>query len=1035
MRQRLPSIVLSVCFFAHVGSALLASPTAIRSGAFPNPLAFAPSITTLKKSQLPFHHRASSIYLSSAISADETAQKVAADDTKHYNSHATTLSTHLKDASLAQLNNDVVTQQREMEYAEQVLVQWVEEYRGRNSHSSDSSDSLVEQPELPDAQLFNDVIEGLLALPSSFAIVDDENDNEKSPPNEDVENDTQEMNDEIRRQLLRKGKSREHLQSENNKSDRATHILDLMESFHEPTGSIYDTIIASHGEDVLQCLSYLSTGQDGDDELNSKESLYHQQAWKSAKSALQLLNRSEELYQETGQSSSQLPSIASYVTAMDVWKALAVVTEEDDEKKKRDEALEVVRNLRQRRLKVYTLDRDAAGENNNRGGSGGYNILPQEVATMTVEEVLDFTTNLLSESVPEYQLKIEDTSKIGTWHFNQLIFDLAKYPQSFSGSLAQDLLDYMVYMVKKSSPSKRRRRRLKQSAPHPNIPKPNAETINGVLKAWMVTPDYSDVARRAEAVLAKLAIWQSEGILWGVSADTISYNTCINCWKESGITGAAQRATDILRLMEDASTTITPDVISYTTCIGAWADCSSRDPSAGGCAEELLMRMYNRNKDAAGDESVAPRPTTRCFNAVLLAFANGRQSGSGKRAMELLRFMERLNSEGYADLSPDRYTFNIIMKALLCCGERGASQKANQLLERMEDSYSKGNSSMKPDLITYNTVLDAFSKEGDAKSAERLLEKMLNNRGDDMAKPNSHSYTAVLTAWSRSEDKAMSVRRAQALFDDIEGRYAAGETDFRAETSVYNALINCWAKSGDRTALYHVTQILSLMEELGLKGGDSDVQPNSRTYCSVLDTLANSKKHKAHAESLEILQRMEDYYSEGYDSVRPCARAYSIVLSTIARSRRKNKALEAQELLHRMESEYIGGNSACRPNVYSYNAVLNAAAFCGRDEREQEEAFKVACLTFDELRMSDYLQPSHVSYGTFLKAIKKLMQESDVRDNLVKGLFRKCCREGLASDFVLKEMADLSTPGLYQSLLEGVTNEYGNLPKSWSANV
>jgi len=50
-------------------------------------------------------------------------------------------------------------------------------------------------------------------------------------------------------------------------------------------------------------------------------------------------------------------------------------------------------------------------------------------------------------------------------------------------------------------------------------------------------------------------------------------------------------------------------------------------------------------------------------------------------------------------------------------------------------------------------------------------------------------------------------------------------------------------------------------------------------------------------------------------------------------------------------------------------------------------------------------------------------------------LFRKCCREGLASDFVLKEMADLSTPGLYQSLLEGVTNEYGNLPKSWSANV
>ena len=42
----------------------------------------------------------------------------------------------------------------------------------------------------------------------------------------------------------------------------------------------------------------------------------------------------------------------------------------------------------------------------------------------------------------------------------------------------------------------------------------------------------------------------------------------------------------------------------------------------------------------------------------------------------------------------------------------------------------------------------------------------------------------------------------------------------------------------------------------------------------------------------------------------------------------------------------------------------------------------------------------------------------------------ECGRDGLSSDFVLKEMADLSTPGLYQILLEGVTNEYGNLRKS-----
>ena len=49
----------------------------------------------------------------------------------------------------------------------------------------------------------------------------------------------------------------------------------------------------------------------------------------------------------------------------------------------------------------------------------------------------------------------------------------------------------------------------------------------------------------------------------------------------------------------------------------------------------------------------------------------------------------------------------------------------------------------------------------------------------------------VLNAWSKSEDKALAVRKAEDLFNDLERRYAAGETDVRADTSVYNALINC----------------------------------------------------------------------------------------------------------------------------------------------------------------------------------------------------------------------------------------------------
>ena len=548
----------------------------------------------------------------------------------------------------------------------------------------------------------------------------------------------------------------------------------------------------------------------------------------------------------------------------------------------------------------------------------------------------------------------------------------------------------------------------------------------------MVTTNYgSDViARRVESVLAKLAGWQSEGTLWNVTPDTVSYNTCINCWKQSGVPGSAERATEILTLMEDKSTNVSPDAISYCTCIAAWAESASTNPKAGVNAEALLTQMYTRGREIED----APKPTTRCFNSVLLAYANGRQEGGGKRALELLRFMERLHSEGYEDCQPDSYTFNIVMKALTTCKEAGAAEKASQLLRRMERS-----SRLKPDIFSYNIVLDAFSRRGDAESAEKLLEQMYHrSESGSIAKPNVHSYTSVLTAWARNEDdKAMATKRAEELFNNLERKYAAGRTDVRADTSVYNALINVWAKSGDRKALYRVTQILSLMEELGLQGGDEIVAPNTRTYCAVLDCLARSKNFKAYNKSLEIIERMEEFHAEGYESVRPCARTYSTVITTIARSRKRNKALKAQEMLRRMESEYVKGNVAARPNVYSYNGVLNAAAFTTGDERDQEEAFRVACLTFDELRMSEYLKPTHVSYGTFLKAVRKLMPDSEIREKLVSSVFRRCCKEGLVGDMVLKEMKALSSPDFYQSVLKGVGygTKLGIPPKSFSANV
>ncbi|KAL3783510.1 hypothetical protein HJC23_009475 [Cyclotella cryptica] len=980
---------------------------------------------------------------------------------QHPNPESTTakqrISFHLAKASQALSKNDIATQHSEVELAEQELLLWVEHYRHRSSDTGTGASEHDIAVERPEPQVFNDVIWALLALPSSYSAAveswKDDNLNRQDPSLSFLEandsngaEDASKGMDQLRavlgksklRNIHRKGSGSGANVLIESKSERATRILDLMESLHEPLGSVYDDIIASHSIDALECLSRPQQKQQNEEDSHH----YYNQAWKSAKLALSLLTRSEELYRETGEDPSRLPSISSYVAVMDVWKALAVSAEERLEEKKREEALDVVRMLNQRRLEIYSLENMNDESRANYKQRARFNLLPVE-KTGSVKDVLQFAISLLHQTDPSYEPPAIDES-IGTWHFNHVIFDLAKYPQPFSGALAQDLLEFMVCMVKESSPkvlvkTKTRRKKpsldttTEQCESNPIIPKPNTDTINGVLKAWMVTPDITDAARRAEAILAQIAVWQSDGTLWGVHPDVVSYNTCMSCWKDSGIPGGAARATEILTLLEANITDIQPDVISYATCIGAWAESSARDGGSGRRAEEILTRMYQRSKN----DSSLPRPNTRCFNAVLLAYANSRQEGGGKRALELLRFMERLHSEGYEDVRPDSYTLNIVMKALTNCGENGAAQKASQILKRMEESFSMGDTRLKPDLLSYNIVLDAFAKKGDALAAEALLNQMyerVSKSGGIAKPPNAHSYTAVLSAWARCDDKVMAVKRAEELFNDLERKYAAGETDVRADTSVYNALINCWAKSGDRQSPYRVTKILDLMEELGLQGGDCDVQPNSRTYCAVLDALAKSRNWKAYSESLAILDRMEELYAEGFESVRPCARAYSIVISTIARSRKKGKAVKAQEILHRMESEYRKGNIQARPTVYSYNAVINAAAYTPKgDEREQEEAFKVACLTFDQLIMSDYLKPSHVSYGTFLKAIQNLMPVSDVRDDLVKSVFRRCCRDGQVGTLVLRSMKQLASPELYQSLLEG-ESKY-DLPKSWSANI
>jgi hypothetical protein len=126
-----------------------------------------------------------------------------------------------------------------------------------------------------------------------------------------------------------------------------------------------------------------------------------------------------------------------------------------------------------------------------------------------------------------------------------------------------------------------------------------------------------------------------------------------------------------------------------------------------------------------------------------------------------------------------------------------------------------------------------------------------------------------------------------------------------------------------------------------------------------------------------------------------------------------------------MEEQYRRGNIAARPNIVAYNAVLNACAYTEGDPASIETAFKLACVVFDDIRTSDYLIPTHVTYGTFLAVCANLMPESEITDSLVEATFKRCARDGMVSKMVWKN----ASPRILDKFGEEKSEA------SWSRNV
>jgi pentatricopeptide repeat protein len=370
--------------------------------------------------------------------------------------------------------------------------------------------------------------------------------------------------------------------------------------------------------------------------------------------------------------------------------------------------------------------------------------------------------------------------------------------------------------------------------------------------------------------------------------------------------------------------------------------------------------------------------------------------------------MEDLTQSGKSDVVPDTRTYNIVLLALANSPSKDSPIRTMHLLDTMKQMDGT-----KPDAVSYNTAITAFTKKGSVNAAMEMLEELFI-RNDVVL--DSKFFASLLNSLSETEAPEAPLVAERIVADLL----ARKESPVEVTTEICNALINCWSRSDGLEAPLRADDVLADMLE-----GRLSASPDVITFTSVIDTWAKSEDPDAPLRAKAVLEKMT--------SVAPNSQTYTAMIQAYGRSHRRDKAKRAQELLMRMKQDYSNGNTDAEPSIYAYNAVLNAAEFTVGNEVDLEEAFQVACETFDEVRSSETLKPDHVTYGSFMGVISQLMPKSDIRNDMVQLVFRRCCLDGQLASVVMKKFREAADAAQFEGLM-GKAKE-NKLPKEWTYNV
>jgi len=492
-----------------------------------------------------------------------------------------------------------------------------------------------------------------------------------------------------------------------------------------------------------------------------------------------------------------------------------------------------------------------------------------------------------------------------------------------------------------------------------------------------------------------------EGILWKMielqqqpqhmnhnHADIVTYNSAISSWMHIAKSekDAGQRAVAILNRLRDDTTTIfvKPNILSFSMALTALL-------RAEGCraalqAEDLLQEFLSFYRHENGDWTTSSSSPVenfrdgsalqqqehiqRMFDNVLEALCQRAEVDpeAAERAVRMLRYMESATHDLFGEMViVDCNTYNMVLCALAKQPSTSSISTMQDIMSDMNHSYeSCRNDKAIVNTQTYNTLIKAHVKNGDNKSAQATLYKMLQlyDRGNDHVRPDSLSWNLVIEAHAESahEKAAHNISIILDKMHDFGKKHPDVQPDKVTMSSVLKILVRK-ASNGKKHAGKQAVQILDRMIEAHQKGNRL-MKPDRVIFSSVINCIAKCGGKDAGSVAIRILNRMQNMYKDGDLDLRPDTVTINTTLSALANTETREAARRSEHLL---EAMITGNDPIMAPNVKSYTLVISAWAKSGAKESVE----KIEKLLLDMEKVDDEAKPNTVTYSTVLNAFAK----------------------------------------------------------------